>query len=120
MKKQKGLFDKFKYFDYNKKVVEVDVFFKDFEKEVKVVVFGVGEGVYFFGYEFFIEQEIYVVDFKVCIYIIIFGIIGLGKIENILFICVNFLMQVLGFILVDGKGDMLLFVKIFFLCRVYG
>ena len=120
MKKQKGLFDKPKYLDYNKKAAEVDAFPKDLEKEVKAAAPGVGEGVYFFGHELFTEQEIHAADSKVRTHIIIFGTTGSGKTENILSICVNFLTQASGFILVDGKGDTLLFAKTFSLCRAYG
>ncbi len=120
IRKQKGLFDKPKYLDYNKAAADVDFAPKENIKGVKAAAPGLGEGVYFFGHELFTEQEIHVADSKVRTHIIIFGTTGSGKTENILSICVNFLTQASGFILVDGKGDTLLFAKTFALCRAYG
>lgn len=80
----------------------------------------VGTGVFFFGHELFTGQEVHLSDDKVRTHIIIFGTTGSGKTENILSICVNFMIQASGFILVDGKGDTLLFYKVFALCRAFG
>jgi intracellular multiplication protein IcmO len=120
IRKQKGLFDKPKYLDYTKAASEQDYGPKENDDRIKKLAPNVGDGVFFFGHELFTEQEIHAADSKVRTHIIIFGTTGSGKTENILSICVNFLTQASGFILVDGKGDTLLFAKTFSLCRAYG
>lgn len=80
----------------------------------------IGSGVFFFGHELFTGQEVHLSDDKVRTHIIIFGTTGSGKTENILSICVNFMIQASAFILVDGKGDTLLFYKVFAICRAFG
>ncbi|APD91902.1 hypothetical protein BM525_18650 (plasmid) [Alteromonas mediterranea] len=120
LKKQKGLFDEPKYALYNKKAAAVDYAPKENIKEVKALIPKIGSGVYFFGHELFTNQEIHLGDSKVRTHIIIFGTTGSGKTENILSLCVNFLVQASGFIIVDGKGDTLLFAKVFSLCRAFG
>lgn len=119
---QYGLMDEPKYLRYNRKASDIDFAPKENIGALKDVVPGpeVGEGVYFFGHELFTEQEIHVADSKVRTHIIIFGTTGSGKTENILSICVNFLTQSSGFILVDGKGDTLLFAKTYALMRAFG
>lgn len=120
LNRQKSLFDKPKYLDYNKEAAALDYAPKENVDEVEKAAKGVGDGVFFFGHELFTNQEIHVADSKVRTHIIIFGTTGSGKTENIISICVNFLTQASGFILVDGKGDTLLFAKVFSLCRAYG
>jgi hypothetical protein len=120
LRKQKGLFDEPKYALYNAKAAAVDFAPKENIGDVKKAAKGVGDGVFFFGHELFTLQEAHLADSKVRTHIIIFGTTGSGKTENILSICVNFLTQASGFIIVDGKGDTLLFAKVFSLCRAYG
>lgn len=117
---EKSLFDTPKYLNYTAAAAEIDYEPKKNSKKVEQAAPGVGEGVFFFGHELFTGQEIHVRDDRVRTHIIIFGTTGSGKTENILSICVNFLTQASGFILVDGKGDTLLFAKTFSLCRAYG
>jgi hypothetical protein len=117
---QKGLFDEPKYLNYTKKAAEIDFAPKELSKEVKAASPGVGKGVFFLGHEVTTGQEIHAEDGKFRTHIIIFGTTGSGKTENILSLCVNFLVQASGFILVDGKGDTLLFAKCFSLCRAFG
>lgn len=116
-----SLFDKPKYVGYDEDMSLLDYAPKEMLPEVENAASEeLGEGVYFFGHELFTEQEIHAADSKVRTHIIIFGTTGSGKTENILSICVNFLTQSSGFILVDGKGDTLLFAKTFSLCRAFG
>ncbi|MEG3764858.1 TraM recognition domain-containing protein [Alteromonas sp. 14N.309.X.WAT.G.H12] len=116
---RKGLLDDPKYALYNKKTAAVDYSPKENTSEVEAVNKKLGDGVYFFGHELFTNQEVHMGDSKARTHIIIFGTTGSGKTEAILAICVNFLVQGSGFILVDGKGDSLLFAKVFSLCRAY-
>ena len=120
LRKQKGLFDEPKYALYNAKAAALDFAPKENIKDVEKAAKGVGDGVFFFGHELTTLQEVHLADSKVRTHIIIFGTTGSGKTENILSICVNFLTQASGFIIVDGKGDTLLFAKVFSLCRAYG
>lgn len=119
-----SMFDKPKYVGYDEDMSLLDFAPKellgDVKDEAKKKGEELGKGVYFFGHELFTEQEIHAEDSKVRTHIIIFGTTGSGKTENILSICVNFLTQSSGFILVDGKGDTLLFAKTFSLCRAFG
>jgi hypothetical protein len=117
---QKAILDSPKYQGYNRKASEVDFAPSGLIDDVEKVAPNAGDGVFFFGHELFTTQEIHVADSKVRTHIIIFGTTGSGKTENILSICVNFLTQASGFILIDGKGDTLLFAKTFSLCRAYG
>lgn len=118
--REKGLFDEPKYLKYNKKAAEADFAPKEIIGDVKKAAPGVGKGVFFLGHEISTNQEIHAEDGKMRTHIIIFGTTGSGKTENILSLCVNFLTMASGFILVDGKGDTLLFAKTFSLCRAYG
>jgi intracellular multiplication protein IcmO len=117
--KSKSLFDEPKYLKYNKKASYEDYSPKEVVSEVKKAAPGVGKGVFFLGHEIKTHQEIHLDDGKFRTHIVLFGTTGSGKTENILSLCVNFLTQASGFILVDGKGDTLLFAKVFSLCRAF-
>jgi len=108
---RKALFDNPKYASYPTTYEERANDFKPKEG---------GEGLYFFGHELNTEQELHASDDKARTHIIIFGTTGSGKTECILSICVNFMVQASGYVLVDGKGDSLLFAKSFALCKAFG
>lgn len=105
--KSKSLFDTPKYLNYNKNKSSEDYSPKE------------NGGIFFFGHEINTSQEIHLKDDVIRTHIVLFGTTGSGKTENILSMCVNFLTQASGFILVDGKGDTLLFAKVFALCRAF-
>lgn len=120
IQKSTSLFDKPKYLAYNKLASEVDWAPKEEDKTVKKHIGkGAGFAVYFLGHELNTNQELHAEDSKFRTHIIVFGTTGSGKTEFILSLCVNFLVQSSGFILVDGKGDTLLFAKVFALCRAF-
>lgn len=124
LSKSTSLFDKPKYLYYNETASAVDFAPKedsgDSAKEVKKVLGKkAGFATYFLGHELNTNQELHAEDSKARTHIILFGTTGSGKTECILSICVNFLVQSSGFILVDGKGDTLLFAKLFALCRAF-
>jgi intracellular multiplication protein IcmO len=108
---RKALFDNPKYANYTSEYKKRAEDFKPKEG---------GEGLYFFGHELNTEQELHASDDKARTHIIIFGTTGSGKTECILSICVNFMAQASGYVLVDGKGDSLLFAKSFALCKAFG
>lgn len=115
-----SLFDKPKYLAYTKKAADIDFSPKEEDKKVKALMGkGAGFATYFLGHELNTNQELHAEDSKFRTHIIIFGTTGSGKTECILSICVNFLVQASGFILVDGKGDTLLFAKVFAICRAF-
>jgi intracellular multiplication protein IcmO len=117
---KKFVFDSPKYLSYTKEHSLTDAFPKESESSLHEENPNIGPGLFFFGHEIFTGQEAHFADSKARTHIIIFGTTGSGKTETILAICVNFLTQGSGFILVDGKGDTLLFAKVFTLLRAYG
>lgn len=122
--KSTSLFDKPKYLFYNEKASAVDFAPKEDSGEAasavkKILGAKAGFATYFLGHELNTNQELHAEDSKVRTHIILFGTTGSGKTECILSICVNFMVQSSGFILVDGKGDTLLFAKLFALCRAF-
>lgn len=120
LEKSTSLFDKPKYLTYNDKVAAVDYAPKEELREVKAILGKkAGFATFFLGHELNTNQELHAEDSKFRTHIVIFGTTGSGKTECILSICVNFLVQASGFILVDGKGDTLLFAKLFALCRAF-
>jgi intracellular multiplication protein IcmO len=76
------------------------------------------KGTHFFGYEVNSSSEVHLSDSIVRTHIIVFGTTGSGKTENVLSFCLSLLVQGSGFILIDGKGDPLLFFKVFALCAI--
>lgn len=115
-----SLFDKPKYLYYNKTLSKNDFAPKEESGEIKKALGKkAGFAVYFLGHELNTNQELHAEDSKFRTHIVIFGTTGSGKTETILSLCVNFLVQASGFILVDGKGDTLLFAKVFAICRAF-
>jgi hypothetical protein len=118
--KNKSIFGSPKYLKYNRAASRVDISPKELVKPVKKAAKGIGEATYFLGHELNTNQEVHADDSKMRTHLVIFGTTGSGKTETIVSICVNFLTHASGFILVDGKGDTLLFAKCFSICRAYG
>jgi intracellular multiplication protein IcmO len=132
----KSLFDTPRYLGYNDKIAEEDTspksnegdqfqkFLKKGKREHLTKEAGsqkkLGKAVFFLGHEIYTGQELHLEDDKVRTHVIIFGTTGSGKTEAILSICVNFLVQSSGMILVDGKGDTLLAAKVFALAWATG
>lgn len=132
---EKSIFDEPKYLEYTEAASVVDYSPKEMNDDVKAVIRKVkdsknrakalknekdpGKAVYFLGHELNTNQEIHITDDKFRTHLVIFGTTGSGKTETILSICVNFLIQSSGFILVDGKGDTLLFSKIFSIAQAF-
>lgn len=134
-----SLMDKPKYFGYNKKSMAYDYAPKESQKDnlssaekgssemikkaglkgISKKLGKVGKAVFFFGHEINTGQEAHLTDDKARTHIVLFGATGAGKTETILSMCVNFLVMSSSFILVDGKGDQLLFGKVFALCRAF-
>jgi hypothetical protein len=117
--KQMTLFDKPKYLNYTTEAALADYSPKENESDIEKLAPNMGTAVYFMGHEISTNQEVHLDDNKFRTHLIIFGTTGSGKTENILSLCVNFLTQASGFILVDGKGDTLLLAKTFAICRAY-
>lgn len=136
---QNSLMDKPKYFGYKKEAMAYDFAPKGgIEDSLEVIeksnpqllkdagLKGIakklrnqGKAVFFFGHEVNTGQEAHLTDDKARTHIVLFGTTGAGKTETILSMCVNFLVMSSSFILVDGKGDQLLFGKVFALCRAF-
>ena len=136
---QNSLMDKPKYFGYKKEAMAYDFSPKEGIKDSVGIIEktnpqllkdaglkgiakklgGQGKAVFFFGHEVNTGQEAHLTDDKARTHIVLFGTTGAGKTETILSMCVNFLVMSSSFILVDGKGDQLLFGKVFALCRAF-
>ena len=131
-----GLMDKPKYKDYPKKAIPYDFAPKedpaDYAKMVKAkrpytigaekhfkALSKLDDAVYFFGTEVNTKKEMHASDSKTRTHIVLMGTTGAGKTETILSLCANFLAQASSFILTDGKGDQLLFAKVFSLVRAF-
>ena len=72
---------------------------------------------YFLGNEKHTNKEIWVSNDDMKTHILMFGSTGSGKTESLISIAYNALLQSSGFIYVDGKGDNILFSKIFSMVR---
>jgi intracellular multiplication protein IcmO len=136
---QNSLMDKPKYFGYEKKALAYDFSPKEGMADSLEIIEktnpellkdaglkGIakklgkkGKAIFFFGHEINSGQEAHLTDDKTRTHIVLFGTTGAGKTETILSMCVNFLVMSSSFILVDGKGDQLLFGKVFALCRAF-
>lgn len=77
-------------------------------------------GIYFFGNDIKTNDELWFNNDDMRTHVLIFGSTGSGKTEALISIAFNALIQGSGFIYVDGKGDNLLFTKIFSMCRRMG
>ncbi|MBE8232911.1 MAG: TraM recognition domain-containing protein [Endozoicomonadaceae bacterium] len=77
------------------------------------------DGLYYLGNDLSTGAEAHCNDDMARIHLILFGTTGGGKTEAILSFCSNFLLQGSGFMIVDGKGDTLLFSKLFSVCRAF-
>lgn len=80
----------------------------------------IGEGISYYGQERESGREVWFSADKIKTHTLIFGTTGSGKTEYLLSICQNALIHGSGFIYVDGKGDTLLFEKVFALVRRLG
>lgn len=80
----------------------------------------IGEGISYYGQERENGREVWFSADRIKTHTLIFGTTGSGKTEYLLSICQNALIHGSGFIYVDGKGDTLLFEKVFSLVRRLG
>ena len=77
-------------------------------------------GIYFFGNDIITEQQLWFNNTDMRTHVLMFGSTGAGKTEALLSLSYNALLQGSGFIYVDGKGDNLLFAKVFSMVRSMG
>lgn len=77
-------------------------------------------GIVYFGNEISTSQELWFTNDDMRTHVLIFGSTGSGKTETLVSLSYNALVQGSGLIYVDGKGDNLLFSKIFSLARNMG
>ena len=80
----------------------------------------IGRGIYFFGNEKSTGDELWFANEDMRTHVLIFGSTGSGKTEALISLSYNALLQASGFIYVDGKGDNLLYAKIFSMVRSMG
>lgn len=77
-------------------------------------------GIYFFGNERSTSDELWFSNEDMRTHVLIFGSTGSGKTESLVSLSYNALLQASGFIYVDGKGDNILYAKIFSMVRAMG
>ncbi len=80
----------------------------------------VARGIFFFGNEKDTSDELWFANEDMRTHVLIFGSTGSGKTEALISLSYNALLQSSGFIYVDGKGDNLLYAKIFSMVRSMG
>lgn len=78
------------------------------------------EGITFFGNERITKKELWFNNSDMRTHILIFGSTGAGKTEALLSLAYNALVQGSGLIYVDGKGENVLFTKVFAMARTMG
>ena len=78
------------------------------------------EGIAFFGNERKTQKELWFNNSDMRTHILIFGSTGAGKTEALLSLGYNALVQGSGLIYVDGKGENVLFTKVFAMARTMG
>lgn len=78
------------------------------------------EGITFFGNERITKKELWFNNSDMRTHILIFGSTGAGKTETLLSLAYNALVQGSGLIYVDGKGENVLFTKVFAMARTMG
>ena len=79
-----------------------------------------GEGITFFGNERKTKKELWFNNSDMRTHVLIFGSTGAGKTETLLSLAYNALVQGSGLIYVDGKGENVLYTKIFAMARTMG
>lgn len=77
-------------------------------------------GISFFGNEKGTRKELWFNDSDMRTHILIFGSTGAGKTETLLSLAYNALVQGSGLIYVDGKGENVLYTKVFAMARSMG
>lgn len=78
------------------------------------------EGISFFGNERKTKKELWFNNSDMRTHILIFGSTGAGKTESLLSLAYNALVQGSGLIYVDGKGENVLYTKVFSMARTMG
>jgi intracellular multiplication protein IcmO len=78
------------------------------------------EGITFFGNERKTKKELWFNNSDMRTHILIFGSTGAGKTESLLSLAYNSLVQGSGLIYVDGKGENVLYTKVFSMARTMG
>lgn len=78
------------------------------------------EGITFFGNERITKRELWFNNSDMRTHILIFGTTGAGKTETLLSLGYNALVQGSGLIYVDGKGENVLYTKVFAMARTMG
>lgn len=78
------------------------------------------EGITFFGNERKTKKELWFNNSDMRTHILIFGSTGAGKTETLLSLAYNALVQGSGLIYVDGKGENVLYTKVFAMARTMG
>ncbi len=77
-------------------------------------------GIYYFGNQKITNDELWFANEDMRTHVLIFGSTGSGKTEALISMSYNALLQASGFIYVDGKGDNLLYAKVFSMARSMG
>ena len=78
------------------------------------------EGITFFGNERKTKKELWFNNSDMRTHVLIFGSTGAGKTETLLSLAYNALVQGSGLIYVDGKGENVLYTKVFAMARTMG
>lgn len=78
------------------------------------------EGITFFGNEIGTQKELWFNNSDMRTHILVFGSTGAGKTEALLSLAYNALVQGSGLIYVDGKGENVLYTKVFAMARTMG
>lgn len=78
------------------------------------------EGITFFGNERKTKKELWFNNSDMRTHVLIFGSTGAGKTESLLSLAYNSLVQGSGLIYVDGKGENVLYTKVFSMARTMG
>jgi intracellular multiplication protein IcmO len=81
---------------------------------------GPAGGIAFFGNERKTKKELWFNNSDMRTHILIFGSTGAGKTESLLSLAYNALVQGSGLIYVDGKGENVLYTKVFAMARTMG